>query len=570
MWGQSRINWNIAKFPVNSTLTPLCDVVAGIVSDDMLKYRLTTKDRHAMSLYFTFARPLLATTLMTCALSSYAAGAGQPRVKTANGALEGRFEEGDVRVFKGIPYAAPPVGALRWQSPKPRRAWKGVRQATAFGPRCMQRALFSDMVFRSDGVSEDCLYLNVWTPAKNAGERLPVLVYFYGGGLLAGDSSEPRYDGASMARQGIVALTVNYRLGVFGFMAHPELTAESPHKASGNYGFMDQAGALQWVRRNIKAFGGDPQRITIAGESAGSYSVSVQVASPLARNLIAGAIGESGAMMGLAPLPSLADAQAVGQRFADQLGAPTLAQLRALPASTLLEATARPDAPRFGAIVDGYVLPQAPAAIYASGQQAKLPLLAGWNSAEGHAHDVLGAAPATEESFKAALQRLYGDKADAARQAYAGDIEQAARELASDRFIGFGTWRWIDLHARTSGKPVYRYYYAHPRPASKSGVPPALGAGHSAEIEYVMGNLDGNEVYAWTPDDRAVSRQAQAFFANFIKTANPNGDGLPRWPALDVSGAGTGSPLMVLGPQSKAGEASDRAHHAFHEQLLKQ
>jgi para-nitrobenzyl esterase len=509
----------------------------------------------------------LAVSLLVSVTTAKATEVAHPRVRTASGLLDGRMEEG-VRVFKGIPFAAPPVGALRWQAPRTVKAWKGVRQADGFGPRCMQRALFSDMVFRSGGVSEDCLYLNVWTPAQKAGEKLPVLVYFYGGGLVAGDGSEPRYDGASMARQGIVTLTVNYRLGVFGFLAHPGLTAESPRRASGNYGFMDQAAALQWVLRNIKAFGGDPHRVTIAGESAGSFSVSVQTASPLARNLVAGAIGESGATMGLAPLPNLAEAQVAGQRFAQQIGAPTLKQLRAIPAPALLEATARPDTARFGVIVDGYVLPRAPAAIYASGQQARVPLLAGWNSAEARAHDVLGAAPATEESFRAALRRLYGDKADAARLAYAGDVEQAARELASDRFIGFGTWRWIDLHARTGGKPVYRYYYTHPRPASKAGVPAAPGAGHSVEIEYVMGNLDGNDVYAWTAEDRAVSRQAQAYFANFIKTGNPNGAGLPEWPALSAQGAGPGSALMLLGLPSRAGAANDGAHHAFHEQLL--
>jgi para-nitrobenzyl esterase len=355
----------------------------------------------------------LAVSLLVSVTTAKATEVAHPRARTASGLLDGRMEEG-VRVFKGIPFAAPPVGALRWQAPRTVKAWKGVRQADGFGPRCMQRALFSDMVFRSGGVSEDCLYLNVWTPAKKAGEKLPVLVYFYGGGLVAGDGSEPRYDGASMARQGIVTLTVNYRLGVFGFLAHPGLTAESPRRASGNYGFMDQAAALQWVLRNIKAFGGDPHRVTIAGESAGSFSVSVQTASPLARNLVAGAIGESGATMGLAPLPNLAEAQVAGQRFAQQIGAPTLKQLRAIPAPALLEATARPDTARFGVIVDGYVLPRAPAAIYASGQQARVPLLAGWNSAEARAHDVLGAAPATEESFRAALRRLYGDKADAA------------------------------------------------------------------------------------------------------------------------------------------------------------
>lgn len=507
--------------------------------------------------------------LAAAVLAGPAHGA-RPRAMTADGWLEGRVEAG-VRSFKGIPFAAAPVGALRWQPPAPGAPWKGVRDAGAFRARCMQLPLFSDMVFRSPGVSEDCLYLNVWTPPARPGAKLPVLVYFHGGGLLAGDGAEPRYDGASMARRGIVALTVNYRLGAFGFMAHPELTAGSPHKASGNYGLMDQAAALRWVRQNIAAFGGDPQRVTIAGESAGSFSVSAQMASPLGRHLFAGAIGESGSVLGLQRLPVLAEAEADGERLGQQLGAPSLAQLRALPAAALLAASAGPDAPRFGLIVDGHVLPQAPAAIYARGQQAQVPLLAGWNAAEGSAHDLLGGAPPLEEHFQAALERLYGDRAGAARQAYAGEVERAARELASDRFIGFGTWRWIDLHARHGGQPVYRYYYTHPRPAGRAGpaaIPAASGAGHSVEIEYVMGNLDGNRVYAWTPEDRAVSRLAQDYFANFIKTGNPNGAGLPRWPALPATGAGNGTPLMVLGREGKLEAAGDGAHHAFHQQLV--
>jgi para-nitrobenzyl esterase len=514
------------------------------------------------------AVPVLLSSLLSLAVPSLASAAN-PRVKTASGLLEGRIEPDGVRSFKGIPFAAAPVDALRWQAPQAPLAWTGPRQADGFGPRCMQRALFSDMVFRSNGVSEDCLYLNVWTPAKRGAAKLPVLVYFYGGGLVAGDGSEPRYDGAAMARQGVIAISVNYRLGPFGFMAHPELSAESPHKASGNYGLMDQAAALQWVRKNIAAFGGDPARVTIAGESAGSFSVSAQMASPLAKNLIAGAIGESGATLGLMPIPSLAEAEALGQRFATQLEAKSLAELRALPADKVLEATALPDAPRFFVIVDGYVLPQTPAQIYAKGEQAKVPLLAGWNSAEGQARDILGEGGATEDNFKAALQRIYGDKAAGARQAYAGDIERAARELASDRFIGYGTWRWIDQHARTGGKPVYRYYYTHPRPATKAGGPAANGAGHSVEIEYVMGNLDGNTVYAWTPEDRAVSKLTQSYFVNFIKTGNPNGKGLAKWPALDRKGAGSGTPLMVLALEPKVEAAGDGAHHAFHQALAK-
>jgi len=522
----------------------------------------------------TLARPrpatilslLLPLGLAACAAPQADLTAASPRVRTAAGTVEGVQDNG-VRAFKGVPYAAGPVGALRWQAPQPAPAWDGVRQASAFGARCMQLPLFADMVFRSSGVSEDCLSLNVWTAAARAGEARPVLVYFYGGGLVAGDASEPRYDGAAMARQGIVAVTVNYRLGVFGFLAHPELSAASPHKASGNYGFMDQAAALQWVRQNIAAFGGDPRRVTIAGESAGSFSVSAQMASPLAKDLIAGAIGESGALLGMTALPTLAEAEANGAKLGVQLNAPTLAALRALPADTLLQATAGQGAWRFGAIVDGYVLPRAPGAIYAAGQQARVPLLAGWNSEEGGAAAVLGPDGAGEAAFRAGLQRLYGDKADAARLAYAGDVDRAARELASDRFIGFGTWRWIDAHARSGGQPVYRYYYTQPRPSTRAGGPAARGAGHSVEIEYVLGNLDGNPVYAWTEADRALSRQVQGYFVNFIKTGNPNGAGLPAWPALGAQGAGNGTPLMVLGAGSKAVPAEDGGHHAFHQQM---
>ncbi|MGV7206644.1 carboxylesterase/lipase family protein [Oxalobacteraceae bacterium A2-2] len=521
---------------------------------------------------------------MLLAASSYAAsdtpGVGKPgvdtpgvgtlRVDIADGALQGTLEANGVRAFKGIPYAAPPVGQLRWKAPQPVAPWQGVRKTDHFGPRAMQLPLFSDMVFRSDGVSEDCLYLNVWTPPGAAGKKLPVLVYFYGGGFMAGDGSEPRYDGASMAARGIVALTVNYRLNVFGFFAHPELTAESPHKASGNYGLMDQAAALQWVRRNIAAFGGDPQRVTIAGESAGSFSVSAQMASPLARDTIAGAIGESGALLGAMPLAPLEYAEREGMKFAQAAGADGLAALRALPAQQLLELSAKPGMPRFSAITDGYFLPRAPRDIYAAGEQARVPLLAGWNSAEGHARNILGDNPPTEENFTAALQRFYGDQAGAARQAYAGPVEVAATHLASDMFIAFGTWKWIDTHARTSGQPTYRYYYVHPRPATRAGGPASRGAAHSAEIEYALGNLDSNQVYAWTDHDRVVSRKMQAYFANFIKTGNPNGAGLPQWPAITASqGAGEGSPLMVLDVQPKTIAANDGARHAFQERQVK-
>ena len=498
-----------------------------------------------------FGLLLIASGVFTSSLTAYAAAASAPRATTATGVVQGTLESSGVASYKGIPFAAPPVGDLRWKAPQPAQKWKGVRKADHFGPRGMQLPLYSDMVFRSDGMSEDCLYLNVWTPAKSAKEKLPVLVYFYGGGFATGDGSEPRYDGESMAAKGIVTLTVNYRLNVFGFLAHPELTAESPNKASGNYGLMDQAAALKWVKDNIAAFGGDPSRVTIAGESAGSFSVSAQMINPMAKDLIAGAIGESGALLGAAPQP-LAMAEKVGAAFAESAGAPTLAALRAMPAQQLLDATKKPGT-WFFAVQDGYVLPNIPASMYADGKQARIPLLAGWNSHEGHYKQILGDSDPTTDSFAAALQKLYGDQAAAAQQAYSGDVAQAATALASDRFINYGTWKWIDTHARTSGKPVYRYYYSRPRPGDQ-------GAAHSAEIEYAMGNLNLNKVYAWTDEDRALSAVMQGYFANFIKTGNPNGAGLPEWPQAS---SGAGSRLMHLDATSRAVTADDDARFQF-------
>ena len=311
--------------------------------------------------------------------SAWTQSSAPPAVSTTAGPVTGTVESDGLRVFRGVPFAAPPVGKLRWQPPQPAAKWTEPRNATSFGPQCMQRRVYADMIFRASGNSEDCLYLNVWTPARRSGERpLPVLVYFYGGGFTAGDGSEPRYDGAAMARKGIVALTVNYRLGVFGFLAHPELSAESPRHASGNYGLLDQAAALAWVRDNIAAFGGDPRRVTIAGESAGSISVNGLMASPLSRSLIAGAIGESGGMIHptFEPVP-LAEGEKVGAGFLTANGAATLADARALTAQALLDATAKPGTPRFPITVDGYYLPKTPAEIFAAGEQAKVPLLAG-------------------------------------------------------------------------------------------------------------------------------------------------------------------------------------------------
>ena len=484
------------------------------------------------------------------------------RVKTANGILESTAAPKDgVRSFKGIPFAQPPVGDLRWREPQPAKNWTGARNADQFGPRCMQRTSpGADYWFRSNGMSEDCLYLNVWTSAKSGNERLPVLVYIFGGGFQNGDGSEPRYDGESMARQGMVAVSVNYRTNIFGFFVHPELTKESPHHAAGNYGLLDQVAALQWVQRNIAAFGGDPKHVTIAGESAGSISVSALMASPLSKNLMAGAIGESGAAISSLPPQPLAEAEQNGVKFAAAAGVNTLAALRAMTAEQIQDAAAKAQGVRFSTAMDGYFLSKSLTEIFEAGEQAKVPLLEGSNTQEQSARSVLGGGDPTPETLANAIRRFYGDKADPVLKAYAAsttdEVYEAATHLASARFISYGTWKWAELQMKTGGKPVYRYLYARPRPAylgmpgesvpaapaagrggnGGSGpgaqqTPPPRGAAHSAEIQYAMGNLDLDKRYTWEPADYEVSKTMQAYFVNFIKTVNPNGSGLPNWPA---------------------------------------
>ncbi|MFZ4559283.1 MAG: carboxylesterase/lipase family protein [Saprospiraceae bacterium] len=494
-----------------------------------------------------------------------------PRTKTAHGTVEGLREASGILAFKGIPFAAPPVGNLRWKAPQPVTPWKGVRQATQFGPRAMQAPIFGDMMFRSNGMGEDCLYLNVWTP--NLKGKLPVLVYFYGGGFVAGDGSEGRYDGESMAKQGIVSVTLNYRLGIFGSFAHPELSKEAPYGGSGNYGLLDQAAALKWVHQNIAHFGGDPKKITIAGESAGSSSVSAQMASPLSRHLIAGAIGESGSILGTLPPVPLADAEKTGLGFAKEIGAPALADLRKIPAEKLLDAVSKFGNFRFPLTIDGHFFPKEPVAIFNAGEQAQVPLLLGWNSEEMNARAIMGNDAPTKENFANVVRKLYGDQSDAILAAYTpasdSEVEQVATELAGDRFIGFSTWRWSQYHQKTgAGQPVYRYFYTRPRPPmvpemgdavpglaggvqQGSGQPkPPIpkGAVHSAEIEYCMGNLHYNKVFAWTEDDHKVSQTMQAYFANFIKTGNPNGNGLPQWPTAQSSKP---TPVMIIDVNSQ-------------------
>lgn len=503
----------------------------------------------------------------------------------ANGTIEGEFDiKTNIQSFKGIPFAQPPVGDLRWKAPQPVTNWNSVKQTKKFGPRAIQSNVFGDMGFRSDGMSEDCLYLNVWSPAKSANEKLPVLVYFYGGGFAAGDGSESRYDGENMAKKGIVTLTVNYRLGIWGFFAHPELTKESPNHASGNYGLLDQNAALKWVQANISKFGGDPKRVTIAGESAGSIAVSAQMASPLSKGLIAGAIGESGGSIfpTLAPVP-LAEAEKTGLEYAQKIGATSLKNLREMSTLELYQKSLGSSLGVFKTTIDGYFLTKTLPETFETKQQAMIPLLLGWNSEEMTYSALTAGKDISNETYIQKVKELYGKKADEVLKLYpTGTLEvteQSATDLSGDRFIAYSTWKWFDLHRKNSTQPVYRYYYTHPRPEMRdnsleaglaggvikknSNTPKApipKGAVHSAEIEYAMGNLTGNKDYAWTESDYAVSETMLNYFANFIKTGNPNGDKLPVWPMAKNEEK---PEIMIIDLTSKSVRAENDARYLF-------
>ncbi|PIF61188.1 carboxylesterase/lipase family protein [Flavobacterium sp. 11] len=503
----------------------------------------------------------------------------------ANGTIEGEFDiKTNIQSFKGIPFAQPPVGDLRWKAPQPLTNWTGVKQTKKFGPRAIQSNVFGDMGFRSDGMSEDCLYLNVWSPAKSANEKLPVLVYFYGGGFAAGDGSESRYDGENMAKKGIVTLTVNYRLGIWGFFSHPELTKESPNRASGNYGLLDQNAALKWVQANISKFGGDPKRVTIAGESAGSIAVSAQMASPLSKGLIAGAIGESGGSIfpTLAPVP-LAEAEKTGLEYAQKIGATSLKNLREMSTLELYQKSLGSSLGVFKTTIDGYFSTKTLPETFEAKQQAMIPLLLGWNSEEMTYRALTAGKDISNETYIQKVKELYGKKADEVLKLYpTGTLEvteQSATDLSGDRFIAYSTWKWFDLHRKNSTQPVYRYYYTHPRPEMRdnsleaglaggvikknSNTPKApipKGAVHSAEIEYAMGNLAGNKDYAWTESDYAVSETMLNYFANFIKTGNPNGDKLPVWPMAKNEEK---PEIMIIDLASKSVRAENDARYLF-------
>jgi para-nitrobenzyl esterase len=484
----------------------------------------------------------MAALLAALSVSAGAQAAAPPTVTIHSGKLAGNEKDG-MMSFLGIPYAAPPLGDLRWRAPQPAKAWQGTRQATEFGPVCRQIAEWVKMP-----QSEDCLTLNVWAPVRKAAKPYPVLVWIHGGALANGHGSEWGPEGGkSVVQKGVILVSMNYRLGVFGFFAHPELAAEASDHSSGNQGFRDQIAALQWVKRNIAAFGGDPDRVTIAGESAGGSSVTALTVSPLAKGLFQRAIAESGVF---GPLPPKAIAEKLGTELGEALKAPHLADLRKLSADDLLQ-KGRP-APD----LDGAVFTESPQQSFAAGHQNKVPILLGWNADEG-----VDLAPAafgatiTAANYESQLAKIFGPqippvvlvqypaKTDA--QAVA-----SAQRLVSD-MIGLQHFGWATMQQKTNTQPVYLYFYVH-TPAEPSAEQPCnygCKAGHTAEIRFAYGHL-WREARAWNQEDLALQDRMLGYWTNFAKTGSPNGQGLPEWPMFD----GTPDKVQRLGTQAEIKE----------------
>jgi para-nitrobenzyl esterase len=489
---------------------------------------------------------------------SQAAHADSLTVKTAQGKVLGKtISDGKVRAFMGLPYAAPPVGEMRWKAPAPPAKWKGKRDATQYGARCVQARVFDDMVFQDSGPSEDCLFLNVYTPAGAGNKsKLPVMFWIHGGGYTGGASSEPRHNGDFLPTKGVVLVTINYRLGVFGFLATDDLAKESDG-AAGNYGLSDMVAALRWVNANIGNFGGDPGNVTIFGESAGSFAVSTLMASPLARGLFHKAIGESGAAFGRGlGGETLAEREKADGAWVASLGVNSLQELRALPADKILEAAKSRGDMGFSPVVDGQLLTEPVADTYAAGKQAHVPLLAGWNRDEGS----FLANGMTAVKWKDIAASLFDTRADEFLKLYPGETDdQTARSAADyggDSFIAFGTWKWIEAHRKTGESPVYRYHFEWAAPPSKFHQ--GSFAFHSDDIEYVFGTLATRPGAVWRPEDWKLSEQMMSYWTNFARTGDPNGQGLPEWPKY-----GEGDSIIHLDSTITSGPDTRRPRYEF-------
>jgi len=481
-------------------------------------------------------------------------------VKTAGGMVQGLLSlDGSSIVYRGIPYAAPPVGALRWKPPQPAEPWQGVRKAFNFGPSCVQRLdeerkPWTWEFMTHDEISEDCLYLNIWTPASASVSPRPVLFYIYGGGFSEGSGEVPVYNGEALAKKGVVVVTVNYRLGLFGFFSHPELSAESPHGASGNQGLLDQVAALQWVQSNISSFGGDPGRVTIAGQSAGATSVHDLVASPLAKLLFQRAIADSGSAVSspTAILRKRSDAEAEGAKFAASKGAYSLSELRAMPWQDLITHSNAPaDAVpfTFRPILDGYFLTEDETSAFAHETRNDVPTITGWNADEG------GASPQpkiTAAEFTRQARERFGNKSDEFLKLYpaGSDLQAAESQNRSSRDLErTSMYLWAVRRNKTGKTKVFSYYWDHPMPGPDADL---YGAFHTSEIPYFFNSLSRSD-RPWQPADKAIADTLSSYWANFATSGDPNGKNLAVWPAVDSESAMTMEigdryvPILVAG-----------------------
>ena len=489
-----------------------------------------------------------------------AAATPQPTAKTEQGEVAGKWIlDNSQKAFLGLPYAAPPIGDLRWKAPRPPAVWKGVRDATKFAGRCEQWHIWNDYIFLDSGPTEDCLYLNVYVPASaKTNSKLPVMMWIHGGGFAAGASSEPRYTNSPLASNGVILVTINYRLNVFGFLASEDLAKESNGHA-GNYGLMDMAAALRWVHANIGAFGGDPGNVTIFGESAGSFSVSALTTSPEARGLFQKVIGESGAFFGsVIPMMSTAERAKRDQQWVDSLGVKNLDELRKLPADKVVEAAQKKGVIGFAPVVDGVFIPEPLGDAYAAGREAHVPAIIGWNRDERSgtlSNDM------TAAKWKTYADDHYGDHAAQFLAAFPADTDaqavRSADDFTTDSYIAMGAWKWAEADAKTGQAPVYRYRFDRPAPAEPNH-PQGKYAFHSAELEYVFGTLDVRQGATWQSADRKLSSEIIRYWTNFARTGDPNGPGLPQWPRYDKNGT-----VIHLNDPITEGPDASRAQFEF-------
>jgi para-nitrobenzyl esterase len=461
----------------------------------------------------------------------FAAASASAQVRVEGGVIEGIPADG-LTIYRAIPFAAPPVGDLRWRPPQPVVAWEGVKRATEFGPACMQPGPVPPV-----GMSEDCLHLNVWTPARSQGERLPVLVWIYGGAFEGGRTSTPHQSGEKLAERGVVVVSIGYRLGPLGWLAHPGLSAESEHRVSGNYGLLDMIAGLEWVQKNIGVFGGDSGRVTIFGQSAGGIAVSMLSASPLAKGLFHGAISQSGGSFGPSHpngaagenMRLLEVAERFGVSFAAATGVSSLAEMRRLPADQLLRNGRGPGAGVGWPIIDGYVIPDDQYRLYEAGRYNQTPILVGYNSDEGLTFTRVE----TPEAYIKSTRERYGPFADRLLEIYPPEqnkLGRKARDLARDSAFGWHTWAWARLQSRSSERKVFFYYFdQHPDyPAGSEQAD--HGAPHGADVPFVFDQLELANRRATAPTDQAIADAMADYWTNFAKYGDPNGDGLPAWP----------------------------------------